>query len=95
MNKCIACIALFFFIACSPEKPAPGGPRVQTASSSAKDMYVLEITPKEVDRTGTLYAVAHGFSLSNAVIQWLVNGEPVTGVRAAQFKSVNAKKGDT
>jgi len=95
MNKFLSCIALFFFIACSPEKPAPSKPQVPTGTSSARGAYVLEITPKEVDRAGTLYAVAHGFSLSEAAITWLVNGKPVSSYPPSQFKAINAKKGDT
>ena len=90
MYKCISCIILCFFVACSQEKPA------QTVSQlpSVKGTYVLEITPKEVDRTGTLFAVAQGFSLSDARIEWLVNGKPVSGAQTSQFKVINTKKGD-
>jgi len=91
MYKCISCIVLCFFMACSPEKPA------QTVSQppSAKGMYLLEISPKEVDRTGMLFAVAQGFSLSDARIEWLVNGKPVSGAQTSQFKVIDTKKGDT
>jgi hypothetical protein len=95
MNKFISCIVLLFFIACSPEKPAPNNPQALTGTSPVKGIYVLEITPKEIDRTGTLYAVAHGFSLSEAAIIWLVNGKPVSSYPPAQFKAIHAKKGDT
>jgi hypothetical protein len=61
---------------------------------SVKSMYVLEIAPKEVDRTGTLFAAAQGFSLSDARIEWLVNGQPVPGEQLFQFKVINTKKGD-
>ena len=91
MYKCIGCIVLCFIMACSPEKPA------QTVSQlpPVKGMYMLEITPKEVDRTGILFAVAQGFSLSDARIEWLVNGKPVAGEQPSQFKVMNTKKGDT
>ena len=93
MYKYITCLVLCFFMACSPEKPAQTVS--QPPSPSAKGDYVLEITPKDVDRTGMLSAVAQGFSLSDATMEWLVNGQPVPGEETSQFKLMNTKKGDT
>ena len=105
MNKFISCLLLCFIVACSAEQPPLSGPpvtgvpgsdsaRAETGGSSAKDMYVLEIVPKETDRHGTLNAVAHGFSLSQTSLQWLVNGNPLSGSNTAQFPVMQAKKGD-
>lgn len=104
MYKFISCLIFFLFVACSPEKPAQSvsqgssgsgvdTPGTQLTTPSGKEMYVLELVPKEVDRTGTLDAVAHGFSPSE--IQWLVNGRYVSSAIPLYLKGMDAKKGDT
>jgi hypothetical protein len=106
MDKIIVCIILCFFVACSPGKPAqtvsrtPAGPGGDTAGlkggpAEAQGWYILQITPKEADRTKVLYAVAQGFSPSEAAMEWLVNGKHVSSTSPVQFKAMDAVKGDT
>jgi hypothetical protein len=54
----------------------------------------LEITPVNVTRNSTIYIVSHGFTLSDAKIEWLVNGKVTTTPISSQFNALGTKKGD-
>lgn len=98
MDKIIGCIVLCFFVACSsgkPEQPATQTPAGQQEISAAKGQYVLQIIPKEADKnTSGLSAVAQGFNLSEADVEWLVNGVRVPDSAGAKFYLSYPKKGD-
>ncbi|MDP2278590.1 MAG: Ig-like domain-containing protein [Nitrospirota bacterium] len=101
-------IILSLFVSCSSEKPAD---IVKGKSTERKDInvskteatpaaagsvqYLLEITPLDASRSSVLSLTSKGFNLSDAEIEWMVNGNPVIGETAAQFKAIGAKKGDT
>ena len=101
-------IILSLFLSCSKEKPAdiakekPVKPK--DISISGKDappaavmeiQYSLEIIPADASRGFLLSLKSKGFGLSDAEIEWTVNGNPVIGETAAQFKAIGVKKGDT
>jgi hypothetical protein len=104
MKKIFCLLALFFLISCSSEKPAGvnelkpagkvGGDIGETASSSGKREYSIEITPREASRKSTFTLRPTGFNLSEAKIEWLVNGSPVAGADGYYFSVGETRKGD-
>jgi len=91
MYKCLCVITLFFFMACSSEKPSqPTKPPV----SQENGPYSLQIIPQNPTRSSTLYLITHGFNPSDAKIEWSVNGSPSISPVPNQFKAIEAKKGD-
>jgi hypothetical protein len=54
----------------------------------------LEITPVNASRKSTLKVIAQGFNLSDAKIEWLVNGQLTQSPISSQFNAKEAKKGD-
>ena len=94
--KFITIIILLFLCACSSEKPSevsgqkPVGPSVTEGSA-----YTLQITPINAYRNTQVYLVPQGFDLSDANIEWLVNGSPVESPKPGQFSASEVKKGDT
>ncbi len=107
MHKFLCCIILFFFLSCSSEKPAEvgsqkpseaGGGGVSELSrppaSSVSALYSLQIVPTNATRNSTIYLVAHGFNLSDAKIEWVVNGVSAVSPSSHQFKATENKKGD-
>lgn len=89
-------MTLFFLLACSPEKPSGVSGQAQDAAGTVPSTYSLEIKaiPLDSTRKSTIYLTAQGFAPADAKIAWLVNGEPVAGQPALQFKSAEIKKGD-
>ena len=106
MNKFLWSIILFFLLSCSSEKPAelgqkspePGSSRVsetsQTHVPATSSSYLLEISPADASRNSIVYAIPRGFSLSDAKIEWLVNGQPTTTQISSKFNAKETKKGD-
>jgi hypothetical protein len=107
MHKFLCCIALFFLLSCSSENPAEigsqkpsevGSSSVSVLSgppvSSSSVLYSLEITPTNVSRNSIVYIVPRGFNLSDAKVEWLVNGNPTISPVPNQFKTTETKKGD-
>jgi len=93
-------IILSLFFSCSKEKAADitaqRPPETSRPSVSAvKGPYSLEITPVDASRNSTLLLIPQGFNLSDAKIEWLVNGNPAAISLPAQFKAAETKKGDT
>ncbi|PKL51558.1 MAG: hypothetical protein CVV37_05875 [Nitrospira bacterium HGW-Nitrospira-1] len=95
-------------MSCSSEKPAdiakgkPVKPKDIAASgeyaspSAVKEIqYSLEIIPEDASCSSTLSLTSKGFNLSDAKIEWLVNGNPAVSDAPSQFKASGAKKGDT
>lgn len=107
MHKFLCLITLLLFVSCTSEEPdrvagkklsgagSAGVPKVSGPSiSSESGRYSLQIVPTNVSRNSTIYAVAHGFSLSDAKTGWFVNGIRATGSLKNEFKATEAKKGD-
>ncbi|MBI4697929.1 MAG: cadherin-like domain-containing protein [Nitrospirae bacterium] len=107
MTKKLFCIALLFFIfSCSKDRSS-GQERTrsadsanpastsQTSSSSADSSFSLTITPEDAARGSLISAASSGFSLSNAKLEWLVNGEKADNETSFTFDAGNSRKGDT
>jgi Putative Ig domain len=101
MHKLLYFVILVFLASCSSEKPAgvegkklPGAGGADVPKVSESGRYSLQIVPANVTRNSTIYAVAHGFSLSDAKTGWFVNGIRDTGSVINEFKAKEAKKGD-
>ena len=80
-------------VSCSPEKPPVTESRKQEISRPADDIS-LEITPLNVTHNSRIYAVPRGFTLSDAGIEWFVNGYPASGSMPGQFSTADAMKND-
>jgi len=104
----ISIVALSLLFSCSREKSADVGkqkpsaiekgdvsrtPEQQGIISSA--IYALEITPSEGARNAIFYLNPSGFTLSDAKIEWLVNGSPVVSPEPTRFIAAETSKGDT
>ncbi len=95
MNKGLfLVIGLFVFVSCSSGKQAGTDSRTLQKSAGGAS-YVLELTPKQASRKTTLNLVAAGFNLSDAKIEWQVNGRSFTPPAPAQFNGADAAKGDS
>jgi hypothetical protein len=92
MYKFLCIIFLSFFLSCSSEKPMEvGGQKPQEAGGVS---YSLEITPVNATRNSTIYLIPHSFTISEAKIQWLVNGEPADSSIPDQFNPAGIRKND-
>lgn len=89
----LCCIALFLLIACSKEKPAGTGD--QTSPQKGEVSYSIEITPLNVTRNSTVYLVPNGFAVSDAKIDWLVNGKSASASMPDQLNTNETRKHDT
>jgi hypothetical protein len=97
-------LSLFFLLSCSSEKPSDinaqkaseGAGNVPGTSRAGEDIgsFSLGILPENATRNSTLHLLPHGFSLTEANIEWLVNGVPVQSP-PDQFKAGESRKGDT
>jgi len=105
MYKLIGIIFTLFLFTCSSEKTSdvnrqaqePGDIHSQTSQpvgSATTGSSSLEIVPVNATRTSRVYAVPHGFNLSEAKTEWLVNGALVTSLKASEFDASVAKKND-
>lgn len=105
--KFLCCIILLLFLSCSLEKSAEVGSQKppetksnaipetsQPYVSMSNKSYLLEINPKEAFRNNTLYLISRGFNLSDAKIEWLLNGNLTISPIPNQFKTTETKKGD-
>ena len=93
MCRLWALVMLLFVAACSSEKPTAVSD--QPPASNKGTQYSLEIKPANATRNATIYAIPSGFALSDAAIEWLVNGAPAGIPATGQFKASDIKKGDT
>jgi hypothetical protein len=92
MYKFLCIIFLSIFLSCSPEKPAEvGGQKPQEVGGVS---YSLEITPVNATRNSTIYLVPHSFTISDAKIQWLVNGDLSVSPAPDRFNTAGIKKKD-
>jgi hypothetical protein len=100
-------IALLFVLSCSAEKPADvstknlrgadtttASGQYQSVSTALSESYLVEISPINASRNTTVQVIAHGFKLSNAKIEWLLNGHPTMSNSASQFNAKETQKGD-
>jgi hypothetical protein len=101
-------IVIFFLLSCSSEKPsdvsgqrssATGGnsasePAGPGSYSTGGDGYALEIAPANASRRSTLLLNAHGFNLSDAKTEWLINDRVSSSPNVLQFKAAETRKGD-
>jgi len=104
MYKLIGIIFTLFLLSCSSDKTDVsrqahelGDMRSQTSQpvgSTTGGSSSLEIVPVNATRTSRLYAVPHGFNLSEAKIEWLVNGTLVTSPKLTEFDASVTKKND-
>jgi len=105
MYKLIGIIITLFLLSCSSDKPdvskqqaqEPSGVHSQTSQpvgSATGGSYSLEIVPINATRTSRVYAVPHGFNLSEAKIEWLVNGTQVANPKTSEFEASVTKKND-
>ncbi len=62
--------------------------------SSESGSYSLTIIPDNATRNSTLQVIAQGFKLSDAKIEWLLNGYPTTSGSSPQFDAKETQKGD-
>jgi len=101
-----ASILFFFFLSCSSEKSSemgqkPSGYGSATLSENSgihsptsHDLYALEIVPLNASRNTTLQSIPRGINLSDAKIEWLVNGQAIINHSSCQFDAKETHKGD-
>jgi len=108
IHRFLCLIPLLLMLSCTSEKPAEistskpsevGSSGVSGTSqqpvSSGERIFSLEITPVDATRNSTLNLIPKGLNLSDAKIEWLVNGRAVVSPIPNQFKAAEARKGDT
>lgn len=109
MRKLLCILSLLSLLSCSSDKTselretkmrdAADSAVSETAGTGilAPGSYYLEIkpVPSDATRKSTIYLSAQGFAPAEAKIEWRVNGEPVAGQSALQFKVDSTKKGDS
>jgi hypothetical protein len=93
MHKILLCFTIFLLFSCSSEKPAVLEGQKPSVSVPSTDIS-LEITPSSATRNSRIYAVPRGFALSDAEIEWYVNGYPTPGSLPEQFNTTETKKND-
>src|SRR4030067_903297 len=99
-------ILFFFFLSCSSEKSSEIGQKPSGSGSAtlpetsgvhfpaSHELYALEIIPLNASCNTTLKVIPRGFNLSDAKIEWLLNGYPTTGGSSPQFDAKETQKGD-
>jgi hypothetical protein len=82
---------------CSSENPGEFNSQKPSQSEGppATEFYSLQITPQDPIRNSILCLIPGGFNLSDAKIEWLVNGIPTNNALPDQFKSTEIRKGNT
>jgi hypothetical protein len=104
-KRFLCCIACFFFLSCSSEKPVHvGTPKTtdngavsaqfQSSNTATNGRYSLAITPANATRNSTLRVIAQGFRVSGAKMEWLLNGQPTASGNSSQFDARETQKGD-
>jgi hypothetical protein len=95
LYKYLSLIILLSLVSCSSEKPPEvSGQKLPGPSVTEGSAYTMQITPVNAYRNTQVYLVPQGFDLSNAKIEWLVNGSPVESPKPGQFSASEVKKGD-
>lgn len=108
MHRFFYIIIFFLFLSCSSEKSAEVGSGqkspdakgrevlegAQTDVSADSERYSLEIAPSDASRNSVIYVIPRGFKLSDADIQWLLNGMVADSPTASRFNASDTNKGD-
>lgn len=66
----------------------------QSFSTPVSESYSVKISPADATRNSTLQVIAQGFKLSDAKIEWLLNGHPVISNSISQLNAKETQKGD-
>jgi len=66
----------------------------QSSDTATSGEYSLAITPENATRNSTLRVSTQGFKLSDAKIEWLLNGHATASSNSAQFDARETQKGD-
>ena len=77
MTKRFCLPLLLLAAACSSGKQAVEAPPAASREAVAMAAYSLQITPQAVDRYTVLQVLPKGFNLSDAKVEWLINGSVV------------------
>jgi phosphotransferase system HPr-like phosphotransfer protein len=107
LSKFLCCSALFFLFSCSSENPPEivtnkpqeemsknASRQDQSFSTLTSESYSVKISPVDATRNSTLQVIAQGFKLSDAKIEWLLNGHPVISNSISQLNVKETQKGD-
>lgn len=101
MNRILGLIIVFFSLSCSSEKTQEksfekdNASKVLQSPTVDKGPYSVQISPADASRDTTLYLIPAGINLSDAKIQWLVNGNPIAGAVSYKLRAPEIKRGDT
>jgi hypothetical protein len=97
-------LSLFLLLSCSSDNPSdtsgqkssegPGSSSVTSRTGEDSGSFSIEISPGNATRNSTVRLLPHGFSLTEANIEWLVNGVPVQSP-PDQLRVSENRKGDT
>jgi hypothetical protein len=105
MRFLLCAVACLLILSCSSEKQSgesgrgssssAGKAAVETSrpSGTPGGPFSVEIRPLEATRQSTFLVIPRGFSLSDATVEWLVNGESAVP-SSGQFRASETKKGD-
>jgi translation initiation factor IF-1 len=95
INKFASILLILFLFSCSSEKPKDlAEQKTQMSSVEQATSKTLEIAPINATKKMPVYLIPHGFKISDAKIEWLVNGVIVEAQRTEQFNTSEYKKGD-
>ena len=103
---CLLSLTLSLLLSCSSEKTDTskqkieelGGVQSQTSQaggSSTRSAYSMEIVPLNATKSSRLYAVPHGFELSDAEVEWFINGEKAAQAHTPEFDASITRKNDS
>ncbi len=97
MYRFLFIIIFILLFSCSSEKPGEFNSQKPSQSEGppATKFYSLQITPQDPIRNSTLYLIPGGFNLSDAKIEWFVNGILTTSALPDQFKTTEINKDNT
>jgi hypothetical protein len=104
VHKLLCLIIVLFLFSCSSDKTNvnsensqgtdSGTQTSQFSGSATIGSYSLEIVPVNAIKASRLFAVAHGFNLSDTKIEWFVNGEKISNPRVSEFDASVTRKKD-
>ncbi len=107
LNRFLCVSALFLFLSCSSENPSKTetnkpwkenngtiSRQVESPVTLNSQPFSLAITPVNASCNSTLQVIAQGFQISDATIEWLLNGHPTINHNTSHFKASETKKGD-